>query len=62
MLIRPGKSILPLSEMTSVFFDSDEFESWEVFPMDDIREPVTRRAPSRMTSREGLIVMIVPCV
>lgn len=61
MLTNPGSTICPARGIISVLFASD-LESVDVFPIAAIREPVTRIAPSRMTSLSELMVMIVALV
>lgn len=54
--------ILCLSETVVVFPGREEEERVEVLPIAVMLDPVTSIDPSRMTSREGLIVMTVACV
>jgi len=54
--------IRPEREMVLVFGGRKEGGKLEVFPTPAIRDPVTRMAPSRITSRDGLMVMIVACL
>ena len=54
--------ILCLSETVVVFGGREEEGRVEVLPIAVMRDPATSIDPSRMTSREELIVMIVACV
>jgi len=52
----------PEREMVLVFGGRNDGGKLDVFPTPAMRDPVTRMAPSRITSREGLMVMIVACL
>lgn len=62
MLIKPGTIILPAREKFSVFGGRGDLERIAVFPMAEIRQPVTKIAPSRMISRSGLMEIMVAFV
>lgn len=59
--MRPGRIMRPLSEIVLVFGERRDWRV-EVFPIAKIREPLTRMAPSRMISREELMVIIAAFV
>lgn len=60
--MRPGRIMRPLSEIVLVFGERRDWRRVEVFPIAKIREPLTRMPPSRMISREGLMVIIAAFV